>query len=198
MSEGQDHNRSTVRRAGRLGRRSLAVALAAAVVLVTLGAVAYAAVQTTRQETAALYRAAGPVRIRNNHGGDALVGMRNMLPGDTATGRVRIGNNSRVKARFSVGISRLVERKGSGGGLLSMRLVLVVERLSITRRPVLVYQGPLRRMPLLRLGVFRPHETRTYRFRVLFPRGGDTIDNRYQGGSASLRFTWYARGLRSR
>ena len=172
------------------------MARAAAVVLATLGAVAYAAVQTERNDAAAMYRASGPIRIRNSKGGDALVGMRGMVPGDSVTGRVRIGNAGRVKARFSLGISRFIERKGSGGGLLSMRLALRVERLSKTRRPVLVYQGPLRRMPRLGLGVFKPKQSSIYRFTVLFPPGGDGIDNRYQGGSVSLRFTWYARGVR--
>jgi hypothetical protein len=197
MGEEQtNHVASTLHRAGRLGRRGLAVALAAAVILTTLGAVAYAAVQTTRDDAAAMYRASGRVRIRNSHGGDALLGMQRMLPGDRTSGKVRIGNAGKVKAKFSLGLSRMVERKGLGGGLLSMRLVLKVERLSTTRRPVLVYQGPLRRMPLLALGTFKRGESRLYRFTVLFPPADDGIDNRYQGGFVSLQFTWYARGAR--
>ena len=180
----------------RFGRRGFAAALAAAVVLATLGAVCYAAVQTTRSDAAAMYSASGRIKIRNSKGGDALVGMRGMLPGDSVSGRVRIGNAGRVKARFSLGLARVVERKGSGGGLLSMRLALKVERLSNTRRPVLVYQGPLRRLPRLGLGVFHPKQSHVYRFTVLFPPAGAAIDNRYQGGSVSLQFTWYARGMR--
>jgi hypothetical protein len=185
-----------LRRARRLGRRGLAAALMSAVVLATLGAVAYAAVYVDKQDAEAMYQASGRIHIRNSKGGDALVGMQNMMPGDWTSGQVRIGNASKVKARISLGLSRLVEQKSVNGGQLSLRLVLRVERLTITRRPILVYQGPLRRMPLLGLGVFKPKQSYLYRFTVVFPPGGDAIDNRYSGGSVSLAFTWYARGAK--
>ena len=52
-----------------------------------------------------------------------------MMPGDRVTGRVKIGNGSRVRARFFLGLSKLVETPGQGGGRLSYRLVLTVKGL---------------------------------------------------------------------
>jgi hypothetical protein len=173
------------------------VAAAAAVILVLLGTVAYAAVRPTDDGAAKqLSQRSGRVKIRNSRGGDALVGMQGMLPGDHVAGTVQIGNASKVRARFYLGLSRLVETQGAGGGRLSYRLVLTVKRLSTTRRPQLIYSGPLRQMPLVKLGVFRARETRTYRFAVLFPDGGTSMDDRFQRASTSLQFTWYARRAR--
>ena len=168
-----DSTRTLRSRSGRLGRRGFAVAAAAAVVLVLLGTVAYAAVLPGGDEAARqLSHRSGKVRIKNSRGGDALVGMQGMLPGDNVAGTVDIGNASKVRARFYLGLSKLVETTGVGGGRLSYRLMLTVKRLSTTRRPELVYSGPLRQMPLLKLGKFKPRETRTYRFTVTVPRGG--------------------------
>jgi len=181
---------------GRLGRRGLAVAVTAAVVLVLLGTVAYAAVKPGNDDAFRQLTRSGRVRIKNSLGGDALVGMKGMLPGDSTTGTVKIGNASRMRARFYLGLSRLVETPGSGGGRLSYRLVLTVKQLSTRHRPIPVYTGPLRQMPLLKLGTFRPRESRIYQFTVLFPEGGSTVDDPYQRASTSLQFDWYARRAR--
>jgi hypothetical protein len=182
----------------RLGRQSLSTFLLSLFVLATLGAVAYGATAPVRAEhTMDVLRASGRVRISNSLTGRPIVTMTDMMPGDSTTGTVRIGNRGRVKARFSLGLNRLVETPGRDGGRLSSRLVLVVKRLQRARRPHIVYAGALRKMPLVRLGVFRPGERRRYRFTVYFPRGfTNAVDDRYQGGAVSLRFTWYARGLR--
>jgi hypothetical protein len=173
------------------------VAAAAAVVLVLLGTVAYAAVRPAHDEAARqLLQRSGRIHIKNGRGGDALVGMQGMLPGAQTSGTVKIGNASKVRARFYLGLSKLVETSGIGGGRLSYRLVLTVKRLATNRRPQLVYSGPLRQMPLVNLGVFRARETRTYRFAVLFPEGGPSMDDRFQRASTSLQFTWYARRAR--
>lgn len=193
---GQTRTERRTRGVGRLGRRGLAVAAAAAVVLVLLGAVAYAAVKPSDDAAARELARSGRVRIKNSRGGDALVGMQGMLPGDSTSGTVRIANASRVRARFYLGLSKLIETPGDGGGRLSFRLVLTVKRLSARRRPQLVYSGPLREMPMLRLGVFRPRERRTYSFAVLFPEGGPSMDDRFQRASTSLQFNWYARRAR--
>jgi hypothetical protein len=172
-------------RSGRYGRRGFAVAAAAAVVLVLLGTVAYAAVRPGNDAAAKqLLQRSGRIRIKNSRGSDALVGMQGMLPGDQTTGTVSIGNASKVRARFYLGLSRLVETQGAAGGRLSYRLMLTVKRVSANR------------MPLVKLGVFKPKETRTFRFSVLFPAGGTSVDDRFQGASTSLAFTWYARRAR--
>jgi hypothetical protein len=181
---------------GRLGRRSLAVAAAAAVILVLLGTVAYAAVKPADDDALRELARSGRVRIKNSKSGDALVGMQGMLPGDSTTGTVKIGNPGRIRARFYLGLSKLLETPGTGGGRLSYRLVLTVKRLSARRRPQLVYTGPLRQMPMLKLGVLKPKESRTYYFAVLFPEGGPTMDDRFQQASTSLQFNWYARRAR--
>ena len=130
-------------------------------------------------------------------GGNMLWGMQHMLPGDHVSGTVGIGNGSKkAPARFYLGLSKLVETKGPGGGRLSYRLVLVVKQLSNRRRAKVLYRGPLRRMPLMKLGKFRPRERREYKFTVLFPDGPSSLDNRFQGSAVSLQFTWLARQAR--
>ena len=195
-----EHNvQKSTPRGARLGRRGLVASLfAAVVVLALLAAVAYAAIGSPAdQSSAKLFRAAGKVKIKNSRGGDALLGMQHMLPGDRVSGTVRIGSASKkARARFSLGLSKLVETKGPGGGRLSYRLVLVVKRLRSGRRAQVLYWGPLRRMPLVKLGKLRPRETRRYKFTVLFPEGPSSLDNRFQGSAVSLQFTWFARQAR--
>lgn len=190
----QTHAR--LRQGSRLGRRGLAVAAAAAVILVLLGTVAYAAVRPANDDTFRELSRSGRVRIKNSRGGDALVGMQGMLPGDSTSGTVKIGNAGKVRARFYLGLSRLLETPGAGGGRLSYRLVLTVKKLSARARPQLVYTGPLRQMPMLKLGVFKARETRTYQFSVVFPQGAPALDDTYQQASTSLQFNWYARRAR--
>jgi hypothetical protein len=160
---------------------------------VLLGTVAYAAVKPVNERAFRELKRSGRVRIKNDHGGEALVGMRGMFPGDSTSGVVKIGNGSRVRARFYLGMSKLVESRGLGGGRLSYRLVLTIKRVWKHKRPKIVYSGPLRQMPLLKLGKFKARESRYYRFTVLFPSGGTSADGRYQKASTSLQFTWYAR-----
>jgi hypothetical protein len=198
MGRGKTYTSGTQRRTGRgwFGRRGLAVAITSAVVLVLLGTVAYAAVKPGNDDVFRQLGRGGRVRIKDSMGRDALVGMHGMMPGDTTSGTVQIGNASKVRASFYLGLSRLTETPGPGGGRLSYRLVLTVKRLSTRHRPILVYTGPLRQMPMLKLGVFKPRESRTYRFSVLFPEGGPVMDEAYQQASTSLDFNWYARRAR--
>jgi hypothetical protein len=195
--ESTDTNGTQQRRgSGWFGRGGLAVAVTAVVILVLLGTVAYAAVRPAKDDVFRQFARSGRVHIKDSLGSDALVGMQGMLPGDSTTGTVSIGNASKVRARFYLGLSKLTESPGSGGGRLSYRLVLTVKQLSTKHRPILVYTGPLRQMPMLNLGTFRPRESRTYRFSVLFPEGGPVLDDPYQKASTSLEFDWYARRAR--
>ncbi len=181
----------------RFGGRGVSLVVATVVILALLGTVAYAAVRPGSDDVAKQFlQRSGRVRISNSRGNKALVGMQGMLPGDHTSGTVMIGNASRLRARFYLGLSRLVETQGAAGGRLSDRLMLTVKRLATNRRPQLVYTGPLRQMPLVKLGVFRPEATRTFRFSVLFPAGGASGDDRFQGASTSLQFSWYARRAR--
>jgi hypothetical protein len=168
---------------------------AAAVVLVLLGTVAYASVLPDRGEAAGGPRLLSGVRIGDSRGSGSIVSMRGMVPGDQTTGVVRIRNTGRVSARFSLGVARLRETRGAGGGLLSRRLVITVERLRRYRLPRLEYRGLLWELRGVKLGVFRPGERRAYRFRVVFPsRGAD--DNRLMGARTRLSFRWTARTVR--
>ncbi len=163
-------------------------------VLAVFGTVAYAAMLPADRGAAHQLRQSGIVKIKDSCGRNPIVGMQHMMPGDSASGTVNIGNASKnVPANFTVGLSRLAETAGSGGGHLSNRLVLVVQRLFPNRRPQTLYDGPLRQMPLVGLGTMRPKETRTYQFTVSFPEASSTLDDRFLGGAVSLQFTWYAR-----
>jgi hypothetical protein len=168
-----------------------------AVILALLGTVAYAAMRPTDRGPAHQFRSSGRVKIKNSLGHKPIVGMLHMMPGDSVSGTVNIKNASKkVKANMFVGLSHMSETLGAGGGRFSNRLVLVVRRVSRCRRPQTLYAGPLRQMPLIKLGKFRRKETRTYMFTVTFPRGPNALDDRFMGGGVSLRFTWYARQAR--
>jgi hypothetical protein len=169
--------------------------LSAAVVLVLLGAVAYASVLPSRGEAAGGPRLLGGVRIGDSRGSGPIVSMRGMVPGDQAAGVVRIQNRGRVSARFALGVARLREARGAGGGLLSRRLVITVERLRRHRLPRLEYRGLLWELRGVRLGVFRPGERRTYRFRVAFPSRGAS-DDRLMGARTRLSFRWTGQAVR--
>jgi hypothetical protein len=185
------------RRSGRLGRRGFATVVMTAVVLSLLGTVAYAAMLPTRDGARDQFKAAGRVKIKNSLGRDPILGMQGMAPGDRVSGTVNIGNASKkLRANFFVGLSKLVETPGTGGGRLSDRLVLTVERISKKRRPQRIYRGPLRQMPLVKLGKYRAKETRSYRFTVSFPNDATAYSSRYYNGAVSLQFTWYARKAR--
>ncbi len=183
-------------RAGHLSRHSVTVVLAVAVVLVLLGTVAYASVLPSRGTAARGLRLHSGVRIGDSRGSGPIVSMRGMVPGDHVRGVVRIRNKGRVSARFSLGVARLKEARGAGGGRLSRRLVLTVKLLRRHHRARLVYRGPLWKLRRAKLGVFRPGERRTYRFRVVFPSRGANSDNRLMGASARLSFRWSAHAVR--
>jgi len=167
-------------------------------ILVLLGTVAYADVQPTNDDSLKQRRSrGGRVKISNSRGGKAILGCQAMGPGNSGKGSVVIGNkNKKRKARFFLAMSNLVDSPGNSVGRLSYRLVLKVQRISNKRRPQTVYYGPLRDLPMVGLGVFKPREKRTYLFTMTFADRGAALDNAYQTSSTSVTFNWYARPAR--
>ena len=100
--------------------------------------------------------------------------------------RSRSATRARCAPASTSGLSKLVETRASGGGRLSYRLVLTVKRLSTRRRPQLVYTGPLRQMPLVKLGVFRPEGDAHLPLLRAVPRGRDEHGRPLPGASTSL------------
>ena len=182
----------------RLGGRGVSLVVATVVVLALLGTVAYAAVRPGNDDAAKQFlQRSGRVRISNSRGDDALVGMQGMLPGDRRAGTVKIGNASKVRARFYLGLSKLVETTGAGGGRLSYRLVLTVKRLSTTAAATArLLRSAAADAARSSSATSTPRGDAHLPLRRALPRGGASMDDRFQRATTSLQFNWYARRAR--
>lgn len=183
----------------RIGRRQIPAFMLAMAVLLAATAVAGAAIKdffTPRPYPPKVLYTSGKIKMSNSRKGTAIVSMQRMMPGDTVSGTVVIGNRSRVRANYWLKKANLVDHPGTNGGPFSKYLILQVTRLNGTRPPRVLYRGALGAMPTLYLGKFRPRSRATYRFTVTFPDRGPRYDNLYQGCSVSVDFRWYASRLR--
>jgi hypothetical protein len=169
-------------RAGRL--------LGVLLVLIAAGGLAVALGQGSRARHHTHLSAKGALRISNSLDGRAILTAPNLAPGEGAEGQVTVRNDGGLRGRFRL-VQRITsERAGAGGGLLSQRLQLTIERVGGSPAPV--YSGPIGGMRKTRLGRIAPRASRTYAFQVLLPEGG-TADDAYQGASLTVDYRWKAR-----
>ena len=121
----------------------------------------------------------------------------NVKPGGFAQGTVKIGSRNSTRLRMTLRKSRLIEEPGLAGGRLSQRMRLEVEWLRKGKKPKVVYFGVLGRMPVVKLGDFKPKEQRTCRLTAYFPDGGPTDgttgDSAYMGTNLSVELDWWGR-----
>src|SRR5262245_52921609 len=83
--------------------------------------------------------AKGALRISNSLDGRAILTAPNLAPGQGASGQVTVRNDGRQRGRLRL-IQRITaETPGAGGGLLSERLQLTIDRVNGKG----VYAGPL-------------------------------------------------------
>jgi spore coat-associated protein N len=132
----------------------------------------------------------GSLTLSNSRDGSAILSASGMAPGNVTSGTVTIANTGTLAGEFALADAGLTETPGSGGGLLSSRLQLLVED-STAGTPV--YSGPLADLGSRALGRFGPGASRTYRFTVSFPDGGSpAADNALQNAALSVRYDWSA------
>jgi hypothetical protein len=133
--------------------------------------------------------AKGVLRISNSLDGRAILTAPNLAPGQGASGQVTVRNDGGMRGRFRLAQRITADRAGAGGGLLSQRLQLTIERVGAS--PASVYSGPIAGMRKSRLGRIAPRAARTYAFHVFLPEGG-TSDDAFQGASLTVDYRWTA------
>jgi hypothetical protein len=176
-------------------KRADVIAVAAALLMV-LGAVAGGALAHDRPAQMKRMAAAdGVLSLSNSLDDGAVITARGLLPGQSATGTVTIGNAGEVDGTLGLARTWIDDAPGPNGGRLSDVLTLLIEDISAARPREVLYGevGGLERMALERLpaGV-----RRTYRFTVGFPDSGPHgADNAYIGSALRMDYEWRAEPL---
>jgi hypothetical protein len=181
--------------ASSLRRRLARVALPA---ILALGAAVLIADQS-QADPRPLSRAlgsAGDVVVSDSQSGSAVLGGRAMVPGQSVTGSVTIGNAGDAPGRFALWSSNLMDEPGPGGGHLSDRLRLVVTDETPGRSTSQVYAGSLAGLTSAALGVFAPGQSHRYRMTVTFP-DAPAGAGAYESAWVSVNFNWTAQPLDS-
>ena len=176
-----------------MGRRALIQGIGALVAFALAG-IALASAGDLAPESAGartdieLLAGRGPIKIVNSRGGRAIVSARNMAPGTSRAGTVRVSVRGRP-ARVSLGVRRLRSPPGPYGGRLANALVVTLRKVG-AHKPVL-FRGDPRQLRRVKLGRWRRGKARRYRLRVRFP-GSEPSQNRLQGARASFAVVWQA------
>lgn len=168
----------------------LALGAALLAVLATVAGSALARERPARIER--LAAADGVLALSNSLGDGAIVTAYGLLPGQSASGTITLGNTGEVAGTLALRRTRMHDLPGPNGGRLSDAITLLIEDVSgATPREVLYGEvGGLERMALetLPAGV-----RRTYRFTVGFPDSGPQgADNAYIGSELRMDYEWRA------
>lgn len=135
--------------------------------------------------------ASGALSVSNSLEGQAILTAQNFAPGDVAEGTVVVGNAGDMVAPFYLSTSNLLDAPGTGGGLLSSALYVVVT--DVSAGGAVVYDGPLTGLTVVPVATVAPGETRSYRFQVTFLEGqSPTADNAFASAATAVDFIWTA------
>jgi Ca2+-binding RTX toxin-like protein len=134
-------------------------------------------------------RVSGALNISNSRANRAVLVGRQMLPGDSVTGSVTISNSGAKAGLFELSAGGLADTPGTGGGVLSDDLRLVVED-ATSELPAVLYDGPLSDMPVVPVGELGPGTDRIFRFTVTRPPASP--QERYRSASTTVDFEWTA------
>jgi hypothetical protein len=173
-------------------KRADALALAATllVVLATVAGSALARERPARIERMAA--ADGVLALSNSLDGGAIISAHGLLPGQSSSGTIRLGNTGEVAGTLALARTWIEDVPGPNGGRLSNVITLLIEDISgpVPREVLYGEVGGLERMALetLPAGV-----QRTYRFTVGFPDSGlHGADNAYIGSALRMDYEWRA------
>jgi hypothetical protein len=179
------------RRLPQLSRGSMALVLNALLGLLALG-LAFAPPGEGAPKLQ-LASAAGALSLSNSKEGAAIFHAAAMRPGEEASGSVTITNTGTVTGALTLTPAAPTDTPGTGGGVLSSRLELLVIDVTTVTAPVTVYAGTLEQMDPTDVGALSPGQHRTYLF-VASLRPSGAADNAFQGAALTTGFTWSATG----
>lgn len=165
---------------------SRAIVLAATALLVFVAL----SVSQERPSREAIRVSAASGVLASSRDGSAILSVDGIKPGESENGTVTLTNGAPGVQTLTLSSAALADTAGAGGGLLSRRLVLTVERVSPD--PAVLFAGAMGDLGAVAAGELSGRAAATYRFTVLFPEGGTAIDDAYQGGSASVTWRWQA------
>ena len=167
-----------------LALRGLAVT-ALAVVAALVVAIAAALAQPTEARLSAA--PAGDLEHSNSKNGAAILSAENILPGELATGTVKLKNTGEVDGAFTLK-ANVEDHPGPGGGKLSEVFAVLVEDVSKPAKPKELYNGPLSSVRGSDMGEVAAGSSKTLAVTAVFPAG--VSDNSYAGSTVSVDFVW--------
>lgn len=175
-------------RSERRNPRLVGLRLALAALVAVIFLVATAPDYTPSGGGVAVRLASGTLSHDNSRDGAAILTATNIWPGWSGDGDVTITNDGSAGSWLRLTEAAVEDLPGPGGGLLSSRLVLSIDDVTVPGFEVPVYSGALGAVDERWLGRMEPGDARTYRFRTSMPAGAG--DNAYQAASLSVRFEW--------
>ena len=143
--------------------------------------------------------------LKTSRRGSPILTAPRLVPGESASGRIKVRNRGAHTLRLKLIRRRLIDRPGPQGGRLSDALTVQIHRMRgkgrSRRRARPVYSGPVTKLRRVRLRRLQPGAKQRYRFVVAMREGGipsspASGDNAFQGSSASVDFVW--RGVPAR
>jgi hypothetical protein len=134
--------------------------------------------------------ATGALSLSNSREGAAIFSADGMVPGQTVTGTLTLGNTGDQAGRLLLSRALLDETPGPGGGRLADVLRLRIEDIT-GAAAVPVADGLLRDLTAIPLQDLAGGARRTYRFTLTFPDSGPGgADNAYAGASLRVDYEW--------
>ena len=167
----------------------MAAPFTARLLVVALTAIAAVASLSVGASPQPLLRATGggDLKLGNSRDGQAILTVSRLKPGGSAQGTLTLENLAPRPQQLTLTMNGLQDMPGPGGGVLSRRLDLVIER---GAEPV--YAGKLADLPALDLGELAAASTVPYRFTVSLPEQGPAVDDAYAGASVRVSWLWRA------
>jgi Ca2+-binding RTX toxin-like protein len=175
-----------------------AVALALAVIGCAVATIAGRSHAAPRVALAA----SGPIEVSNSLDGQAILTIEDLVPGESRSATVTIGNTGSAPGALRLAGSRPLDSPGPNGGALSPALMLKIA--DVTRGSDLtIYSGRLSDLETAGLPTLPPDDERTYRFAVTLPDGGVPAtgwsgDNALQSSSTRVDYRWTLTGAGTR
>lgn len=173
----------------RGARASIATLVATA--MIALGALGLAVASPRNPSTRVAFTASGALALTSSRDGQTLFAADQMRPGQAVSGTLRISNTGETGAILSLRTNGVQEQAGTGGGLLSGRLALIVSDVSGDGAPVQLWAGRPADLAEARLAILAKGESRDLVVTAALAAAGAT--NAYQGASVSLGLTWGVR-----
>jgi hypothetical protein len=133
--------------------------------------------------------AGGGMELVSSRDGQAVLTVSRLAPGGSAEGTLVLSNAAPADQRLTLSTADLRDVPGPGGGVLSERLDLRVER-----GGDVVFAGKLADLESLDLGDLPPGASHGFRFVVTLPESGPAVDTAYAGSSVEVGWSWRGDG----